>query len=63
MAERTAVHLQNAGANADHVRRLIASLSLDAGAGIVSSSHLKVTEKSGTPNMSVDVAAGRALIP
>lgn len=52
------VHLQNAGANALEVRRMIAALTADA-EGVVGSGDLAVSEKSGTPDMSVDVAIGR----
>lgn len=61
MTVREVVHLQNNGADADDVRRFMATLSGDA-EGIIEAGDLVVTEKSGTPNMSVDVAAGRALI-
>ncbi len=60
MAEREPLHLQADGADADDVRRFIASVSNDS-EGVVRGTDLAVTEN-GTPNMSVDVAAGRAFI-
>ncbi|MEM9465300.1 MAG: hypothetical protein AAGA90_07990 [Actinomycetota bacterium] len=62
MTATAKVHLQNAGANADEVRRLIGALTNDA-SGVFSAADLLVTERAGTPGMVVDVAAGRALIP
>jgi hypothetical protein len=55
------LHLQNAGANADEVRRFIATAFADS-EGVYAAGDLAVTQKSGTPDMSVDVAAGRILI-
>lgn len=55
------LHLQNAGANADEVRRFIATAIGDSD-GVYAAGDLAVTEKSGTPDMSVDVAAGRIFV-
>lgn len=51
----------NASNIAEDLRRLMAVLATDA-EGVVEPGGLEVTEKSGTPDMSVDVAAGRAWI-
>lgn len=61
MALRECVHLQNDGADADDLRRLTATLSGDS-EGIIEDGDFAVTPKSGTPDMSVDIAIGRALI-
>lgn len=53
--------LQGGSHSAQNDRRTLETLTLGA-TGIIGDTSLKVTEKSGTPNMSVDVAAGRAVI-
>lgn len=55
------LHLQNAGADADEVRRFIAAVVGDSD-GVYLPGDLAVSEKSGTPDMSVDVAAGRVYV-
>lgn len=56
-----AIFLQASLHPAEDVRRFIATLFGDQ-EGIFLSTDLAVTEKSGTPNMSVDVAGGRCVI-
>lgn len=61
MTERNpAIFLQSGSHPAEDVRRWISATAHSE--GIVGYGDLKVTEKSGTPNMSVDVAGGRAYI-
>ncbi|MEM9521552.1 MAG: hypothetical protein AAGA37_19740 [Actinomycetota bacterium] len=55
------LHLQNAGANADEVRRFIGALTNHA-SGVMDAGDLAVSERAGTPGMAVDVSAGAALI-
>lgn len=63
MSEKNpAIFLQAGSHPAEDVRRYIDAMVSGRG-GIVSSGDLEVTEKSGTPDMSVDVAAGRIFIP
>lgn len=69
MALRQPIALENASGterpNADEFRLLIQHLfAFDdtGGAGVVPFDALTVTEKSGTPNMSVDIAAGGAFV-
>jgi len=60
MTLRKAVHLHNAGANADEVRRMISALVKDS-EGVYEWGDLKVSQKD-VPNMSVDVSGGRIFI-
>lgn len=72
MALRQPIALENASSterpNADEFRLMLQHLIGDAAtsslasAGVVGATALKVTEKSGTPNMSVDIAAGWVFI-
>lgn len=55
------IFLQASSHPAEDVRRFIAAATRDR-EGILTSTDLAVTEKSGTPDMSVDVAGGRAFI-
>jgi hypothetical protein len=59
--QNPAIFLQAGSHPAEDVRRFIASITNDS-QGIVTAGSLVVTEKSGTPNMSVDVAGGRCFI-
>jgi hypothetical protein len=59
--QNPAIFLQAGSHPAEDVRRFVASAFPFT--GVYGISDLAVTEKSGTPNMSVDVAGGRALIP
>ena len=54
-----ALHLTDAGAQSADVRRFFAAM-YDGRVGVISTG-MAVTEKSGTPDMSVDIAAGFAL--
>lgn len=60
-AQNPAIYLQAGSHPAEDVRRFIAALLGDV-EGILLSTDLAVTEKSGTPDMSVDVAGGRCFI-
>jgi hypothetical protein len=76
VAAREPMHLQANDYEAKQDRRLMSALLgyarfadlspsttlSNAAHGVCEAGHLKVTEKSGTPNMSVDVAAGAAFI-
>lgn len=57
--QNPAIFLQAGSHPAEDVRRFLGSLPMP---GVVTLGDLAVTEKSGTPNMSVDVAGGRAFI-
>lgn len=61
MALLKALHLANDGSTPDIDRRFMGAISLD-GSRVIGSGSLVVSEKSGTPNMSVDVSAGRAWV-
>lgn len=61
MEQLPPVFLQASSHPAEDVRRMIGALTLDKG-GVVAVGELAVTQH-GTPNMSVDVAGGRAWIP
>ncbi len=55
--------LENSTAhNAQDYRAVLGSLISPLGSGVAASGHLAVSEKSGTPNMSVDVAAGGVFV-
>lgn len=59
--QNPAIFLQAGSHPAEDVRRFMAGITNDA-EGVLLSTDLEVTEKSGTPDMSVDVAGGRAFI-
>lgn len=59
--QNPALFINDTTADGEDLRRWIAAHSYSG--GIVGYGDLKVTEKSGTPNMSVDVAGGRIFIP
>lgn len=65
MAEVTPPLVLQAGSHpADQTRRALIELAWEGGEGVIDldSGALKVTEKSGTPDMSVDVAAGFGVV-
>lgn len=59
-AQQPPLYLQSEAHPAEDFRRLLSHLFVER-AGVVASTHLAVTQK-GTPDMSVDVAAGAAII-
>ena len=54
-------YLQNDGPNAEQHRSHMTA-TFGGQPGVLESTHLEVTEKSGTPDMSVDVAGGKVLV-
>lgn len=62
--QNPAVFIQSESHPAEDVRRMLYALAGGDGlGGVVRDTHLAVTEKSGTPDMSVDVAGGMIWIP
>lgn len=59
--QNPAIFLQGGSHPAEDVRRWMSTLVEDT-EGVLGFTHLQVSEKSGTPDMSVDVAGGRAYI-
>ena len=60
-AETPPIFLQAGSHDAEHTRRALASI-VGNRPGIVGAGDLVVTQKSGTPNMSVDVAEGQVIV-
>lgn len=61
MTVQTSLHLTNDGAAAEDVRRFMKRM-FGKRQGVLETTDLAVTEKSGTPDMSVDVADGSCII-